>query len=680
MPDWKKLRASMVVLQLARRGIRDSRILEAMGTVPRELFLGAGQREFAYDDTALPIEHGQTISQPWIVAMTLQAAAVRGDDRVLEIGTGSGYAAAVLGELAQRVISIERHPALANSARRRLRKLGYTHVEIYAADGTLGWPAAAPFDVIVAAAGGPRVPEAWRDQLAIGGRLVMPVGEQRNRQRLLKLTRRSTTEFIEEDLGAVMFVPLIGAQAWSARDEDAVSAVEAEEAEEADDGAPVSPSAAPAQEGSLAAVIRAAAEPLPDPASTGFAQAFDRFADRRIVLLGEASHGTAEFYQARAAITQRLVEAHGFTIVAVEADWPDAASIDRYVRDRPAPPQSEPAFRRFPTWMWRNTDVQAFVDWLRGYNVRRAADHQAGFYGLDLYSLSGSIAAVLDYLDQVDPDAAHVARERYACLTPWQKDPAVYGRAVLSQRYEQCTDEVVAQLRDLLAKRLEYAQHDGVRFLDAAQNARLIAAAERYYRVMYHGSAQSWNLRDTHMFETLNHILDDHGTNARAVVWAHNSHIGNAAATDMGQVRDEINIGQLCRERYGDDIALIGFGMHHGTVAAASDWDGPMEVKRVRAARKDSYEHHVHLADLPRGLLDLRPGKHETLRARLLPPLLERFIGVIYRPETELQSHYASASLPDQFDAYVWFDETRAVTPLPTQNREGVPETWPFGV
>lgn len=216
MPDWKKLRASMVEHQLARRGIRDTRVLQAMGAVPRERFLGADLRKFAYDDTPLPIDHGQTISQPWIVAMTSQAAAVRADDRVLEIGTGSGYAAAVMGELARRVISIERHPALASSARRRLRKLGYTHVEVHAADGTLGWAAAAPFDVIVAAAGGPRVPLAWREQLAIGGRLVMPVGEQRNRQRLLKLTRRSTSEFIEEDLGAVMFVPLIGAQGWSA--------------------------------------------------------------------------------------------------------------------------------------------------------------------------------------------------------------------------------------------------------------------------------------------------------------------------------------------------------------------------------------------------------------------------------------------------------------------------------
>src|SRR5690606_4801888 len=239
---------------------------------------------------------------------------------------------------------------------------------------------------------------------------------------------------------------------------------------------------------------------------------------------------------------------------------------------------------------------------------------------------------------------------------------------------------VVAQLRDLLAKQLDYAREDGSQFLDAAQNARLVAAAERYYRVMYYGSAQSWNLRDTHMFETLSNILEAQGPEARAVVWAHNSHIGNAAATDMGRVRDEVNIGQLCRERYGDQAALIGFGTNSGTVAAASDWDAPMEIKQVRPAREDSYEYLAHASEVPGFLLNLRPGRHELLRERLRRPRLERFIGVIYRPETELQSHYAAASLSEQFDAYVWFDQTSAVTPLTTAQRTGVADTYPFGL
>jgi len=667
MNDFVQARAEMLRRQLVGRGIHDPAVLDAMRYVPRHAFVSEAMRASAYDDTALPIEAGQTISQPYIVALTLQAAEIQPDDSVLEIGTGSGYVAALLGRMARRVDSIERLPSLAESARQRLQQLGVSRVEVHAADGTLGWPASAPFDVIVAAASGPRVPAAWRQQLAIGGRLVMPIGSQTGPQRLLKLTRLDDTRYAEEDLGAVIFVPLIGEQGWAGNDEK--------------DNGRMRPAAVPLpRRGSLAEAIRHAAEPLPDPASPEFAALFDRYADRRVVLLGEASHGTSEFYRARAAITRRLIERHGFTIVAVEADWPDAASIDRHVRRRPAVASPEPPFQRFPAWMWRNTDVLAFVRWLRTHNEGRPAEQQAGFYGLDMYSLSGSIAAVLGYLEQIDPAAAEVARERYACLMPWQKDPAVYGRAMLSQRHEECEEEVVAQLQDLLRKRLEYAREDGVLFLDAAQNARLVATAERYYRTLYQGSAQSWNLRDTHMFETLNHVLDAHGPDSRAVVWAHNSHIGNAAATEMGQSRNELNLGQLCREKFGSDAALVGFGTHHGTVAAAHDWDGPMEIMRVRPAREDSYEYPMHQAGEPRFLLDLRPGVHDSLRERLAPPRLERFIGVIYRPQTELQSHYANASLPAQFDGFVWFDETHAVSPLAAEKHEGVPETYPFGV
>jgi erythromycin esterase-like protein len=328
--------------------------------------------------------------------------------------------------------------------------------------------------------------------------------------------------------------------------------------------------------------------------------------------------------------------------------------------------------------MWRNTDVEAFVEWLRGHNDGVAPDRRAGFFGLDIYSLSDSIAAVLAYLDKVDPEGAKIARERYGCLTPWQHDPAVYGRAVLSERYRQCEADVVAALGDLLTKRLEYAHRDGEQFFDATQNARLVAAAERYYRAMYYGSAESWNLRDRHMFDTLQQLLEHRGADAKAVVWAHNSHIGDARFTDMGRVRGELNLGELCRRRFADQAALIGLGTHWGTVAAASDWDGPMEVKEVRPSRADSVERQFHEAGLPRAALHFdTPGE---LRRRLRSPRLERFIGVIYRPETELQSHYAEVELPGQFDAFVWFDRTSAVTPVPTARRPGVPETWPFGL
>src|SRR3954464_9340662 len=304
-------------------------------------------------------------------------------------------------------------------------------------------------------------------------------------------------------------------------------------------------------------------------------------------------------------------------IVAVEADWPDGAAVDRFVRHKPASPGRDKAFERFPTWMWRNEEVDAFIQWMRRRNEGLDFDSRAGFYGLDIYNMSGSIAAVLEYLDKVDPKAAAVARERYGCLTPWQKEPSTYGRAVLTAGYRKCEQAVIDQCRELLQSRLDYVAQDGESFLDAAQNARLITSAERYYRIMYYGGPESWNLRDTHMFETLGHLLEARGPRSKAVVWAHNSHIGDARYTEMGVIREELNIGQLCRERFGAEAALIGFGTHTGTVAAASDWDGAMEVKRVRPSRRDSYERLCHEAAVPRFLLDLRGGHHEALRRRL---------------------------------------------------------------
>ena len=421
-------------------------------------------------------------------------------------------------------------------------------------------------------------------------------------------------------------------------------------------------------------------EPYPRDNAFRSSNRFSSHCETLFGLLGEASHGTSEFYRARAAITRRLIEKHGFNIVAVEADWPDAAAIDRYVRHKALHVGTGPAFRRFPMWMWRNVEVANFVDWLRAHNADLHSDRHAGFFGLDIYSLNSSIRAVLDYLERVDPDAARIARERYGCLTPWQRDPATYGRAALNSGFARCELPVTNALHDLLKKRLDYEAHDGETYLDAVQNARLIAAAERYYRVMYYGSAESWNLRDTHMFETLCNLLEWRGKDAKAIVWAHNSHIGNAAATDMGEARDEINIGQLCRNKFGGQAALIGFGTHRGTVAAASEWDGPMEVKTVRPSHEDSIERLCHDSGIGRFLLDLRPGKSPALRAELEKARLERAIGVIYRPETELASHYFDARLSNQFDGYVWFDETRAVTPLPAEAREGALETYPFGL
>jgi protein-L-isoaspartate(D-aspartate) O-methyltransferase len=653
----------MVDVQIAGRGIRDRRVLAAMRQVPREAFVDIGLEEFAYEDSPIPIAEQQTISQPYIVALMLEAAQIGKDDRVLEVGAGSGYAAALAAQLARQVCAIERHASLLAQATERIRKLGYSNIELRQGDGTLGWPGNERFDVILVAAGGERIPPMLKQQLKDGGRLVIPIGGPDDAQELVKLTKRAENNFEEEHLGAVRFVPLVGN---TDKPEDARRALSTYRAG-AIHGA------------SLPELIADAAEPLPDFDDPAFGELFDRYADRRVVLLGEASHGTSEFYRARAAITRRLIERHGFSIVAVEADWPDAATIDRYVRHLPHRTAESP-FQRFPTWMWRNTDVDNFTAWMRAYNATQTTERSAAFYGLDIYNMAASIAAELQYLDKIDPAAAAVARGRYGCLTPWQREPSTYGRAVLTEGYRKCEAAVVAQLRDLLQQRLDYEKDDDNNFLDAAQNARLIAAAERYYRIMYYGGAESWNLRDTHMFETLDQVLDARGPSAKAIVWAHNSHIGDARHTEMGASRNELNIGQLCRQRFGENnAALIGMSTHAGTVAAASDWDGDLEIKRIIPSHRDSYERQLHDAGIVRFLIDFSGGS--AAGSALKRERLERFIGVIYRPDTELMSHYAEASLAQQFDGLLWFDETTAVTPLgPEHHRGGLPDTYPFGL
>jgi len=424
--------------------------------------------------------------------------------------------------------------------------------------------------------------------------------------------------------------------------------------------------------------LRAGAELLPTVDAPDFADPFERFADARIVLLGEASHGTHEFYAARAAITRRLIEKHGFTIVAVEGDWPDIARIDDYVRHNAARPQSGESQVRFPAWMWRNQEVLAFADWLRAHNAGLPEARRASMRGLDVYSLRESMHAVIDYLEKQDPAQAAAARNHYSCLLPWQDEPAAYGRAVTYGQMGACEDGAVAQLEELLHRRMQYLREDGEAFFDAEQNARIVRAAEHYYRAMYQGSIASWNLRDRHMFDTLQMLMAHH-PDARAVVWAHNSHIGNASATAMGW-RGEFNIGELARRSYGDQAVLIGFGTDRGTVAAASDWGGQMSVMQVRTAREDSWESGFRHAGYARSLTDWRGAKRRDLADAVSQTLLERAIGVIYRPQTELASHYFEAVLAEQFDAYVWFEQTRAVTPLGPEKPEGAPETWPFGL
>ncbi len=433
-------------------------------------------------------------------------------------------------------------------------------------------------------------------------------------------------------------------------------------------------------EDSLVSSLKRYAEPLPATDSPEFAALFDRFGDARVVLIGEASHGTSEFYCARNAITRRLIEQHGFNIVATEADWPDAAKIDRYVRLGEAASWATEAFKRFPTWMWRNRETAEFADWLRQHNDQRPEAERVEFRGLDVYSLGASLEEVLRYLHEVDPKAVERARERYSCLTPWQHEPARYARHVAIEGERSCEAVVVEQLQELLDQRLEYLQQGGERFFDAERNARVVVAAEEYYRTLYRGSTESWNLRDRHMFDTLKALLSHRGEHAKAVVWAHNSHIGNAAATSMGW-GGEFNIGELCRTAFGREAVLIGQFTDRGEVAAADNWDEPMRIKPVRPARDDSWEKLFLRVGQSATLTDWRDSTRRELRLALSGPRLERAIGVIYRPHTERQSHYFQAILAEQFDALLWFEQTRAVEPIASQQPEhtDIPETYPFG-
>lgn len=445
----------------------------------------------------------------------------------------------------------------------------------------------------------------------------------------------------------------------------------------------------------LPELIKSVAKPLPSITDPSFGSHFDHLGKYKVVLLGDGSHGTSEFYQARAEITKHLIEHHGFDTIAVEADWPDAEAVDRYVRQRPgrqgkiAYGEEEP-FQRFPTWMWRNKEVQDVVHWLRDHNAQRRPENRAGFYGLDIYGMGRSIKSIVRYLDKVDPEMAKVARRRYGCLQPWADDPAQYGLAIyVDQGMKTCEGAVVKMLRELLEKRLEYSAdiHNGEEFHSAEQNAYLVADAESYYRAMYHSSADSWSLRDSHMFETLRRLLNRNPESSKAVVWAHNSHLGDARYTSMGRQRGELNLGQLCRENIGrGNVALVGCSTHTGTVAAAHQWDDDVDIMDVKPSRPDSWEYLAHQTGVPSFLLDLRKGVGDReLRSAIAEesPRLERFIGVIYRPATERMSHYSSADLGDQFDAFVWFDETKAVQPLEmTQPKTplGDDETYPFGL
>lgn len=435
----------------------------------------------------------------------------------------------------------------------------------------------------------------------------------------------------------------------------------------------------------LDAAIRDKARPWEDRSSPDrIAQAIG---DARVILLGEATHGTREFYQVRASITRRLIERGLCDAVLFEADWPDAYRVNRYVQGRSRDRSGVEAlgdFRRFPQWMWRNREVVAFIEWLRAFNGGRPEATRVGVYGMDLYSMYTSIDAVVQYLDRVDPAAARLARTRYGCFERFDDDPQAY--ALEAGERGGCEEQAMNQLLHLLARRADYEQRDGLVAEDeqfhAEQNARLVASAERYYRAMFAGRSASWNLRDQHMADSVlameNH-LRGRVAQPRVAVWAHNSHVGDARATEMA-AREEINLGQLMRERVPGGVFSVGFSTERGWVTAADDWDEPAARMRVVPALRESFEALLHGAGQPAFLLDLQD---ESLRP-LLGEYLERAIGVVYRPATERQSHYLWARPAEQFDMIVHIDRTTAVEPLEPGAMWHVPaaeqETFPTGI
>jgi erythromycin esterase-like protein len=439
----------------------------------------------------------------------------------------------------------------------------------------------------------------------------------------------------------------------------------------------------------VTAIIRDAAHPI-----VGAAHDYDGLLalahNAQVVLLGEASHGTHEFYRERARITQRLIEEEGFAAVAVEADWPDAYRVNRWVRsdgdDRTAP-DALGGFERFPRWMWRNRDVLAFISWLHRHNRSQPEDRRVGFYGLDLYSLFASIQEVIRFLEKADPEAAARARYRYSCFDAFGEDTQAYGYAAEFGVTRSCEDQAVQQLIELQRRASDLAKRDGIvsepEVFYAEQNARLVKNAEQYYRTMFRGRVESWNLRDQHMSETLDALvahLGRTGGRDRVVVWEHNSHIGDASATAMGEM-GEWNVGQLARERFGDEAVLIGFTTYEGTVTAASDWDAPAERKRVRPGLPGSFEALFHTVGTADFFLPIRGDAR--LSQALAETRLERAIGVIYRPESERVSHYFEARLPQQFDAVIHLDVTQAVEPLDRNagwDQGEPPETFPTGL
>jgi protein-L-isoaspartate(D-aspartate) O-methyltransferase len=634
-------RRAMVEEQVVARGLRSPAVVAAIARVPRERFVPPALGEFAQADSALPIARGRTVPPPHVVAAMCEAARIEPGDRVLEIGTGAGYTAAVAAEIADEVWTVERDDELAAAADLALHELGYENVHVRTVDDARGLPHRGPYDAILVEAGTGEVPVALREQLAIGGRLVIATGSAHDVHSLVRITRLSLYRYARETLAEVTAVPLLS--------EPAPPGVAAPHVR-----------LRPGRDEIVELVARKA-EPFVELEAHELDPLLARLGGARVVLLGAAVEGAAEVHRLRERITRALIERYGFEIVAIEADHPDAARIDRCVGGRTVAPAASPAFQSFPAWIWRNAEVRRFMAWLAEHN-RALADpaRRVRVHGLDLYGSAGSTAAALHRLDALDPIAAAIARQRYGRLTPWSTDPSAYAAAALTDGYRWHEREIVAMLEAAFHTRASVPVDDEDAYLDALERRQLRASAAAYYRALYYGGATAWNLRASHMFETLEVAMAERGPTTQAIVWGHAAQLGDARFTRM-RARTVHSLGQLCRERFGTAMMSVGFGSHEGTLAAARTWGGPIEAMDMRPASSRSYEHVLERADIPRFVLPLRQDDGGALRRVLMEPLLQRMVGPVYRPHAELAAHYCATVLAGQFDEYVWLHRTQAI-------------------
>ncbi|QXP58328.1 erythromycin esterase family protein [Olleya sp. HaHaR_3_96] len=622
--------------QLEDKGISNKLLLEAFQDIPEAFFLSETLHPYFYEDVRIEKSLEKTEPRVIVVARMLEQLKIKKEDKILITGVDSIYILVVLSKIYKNVYNIETNETYANWATEVLKAVDINNVHIKTDNPEIGWKEEGPFNAILIASAFKEIPNTIKKQLAIGAKLIAPVGPDWAHV-LLEVTKRvSENDYASKALRDNYYIP-------NPKILPKISKETYTETEIIDE-------------------IGINSIPFKTIKKFPMDGLLERIGNAKVVLLGEASHGTSEFYLTRQEITKALIEKKGFNFVCAEADWSDAEQINNYVKNEYTAQNWLP-FARFPEWMWKNKEVLDFVEWLKKYNAKR--NNTIGFYGLDLYGLENSIDLVINYLQKIDPELAKIAKNRYACITPYMSNPTVYGKLVTTNTLESCEKDVIDMLFDLL-KNKNKLNHTKEYFY-AYQNATVVVDTERYYKAMYYGSAESWNLRDFHMFYTLKSLLSFFGKDSKTVVWAHNSHIGNALATEM-YARGEINIGHLCKEHFGSKSYHIGFGTNTGTVAASKNWGEKMNKMPIKDAVDNSYENLCNKTNVSNFTLPLREEHTEKkLRDFLSVPRLQRAIGVVYKPETELRSHYYKSILPYQFDEYIWFNKTKAITPLETK-------------